>query len=180
MLKFEKKKSVAKRLNKFLLFCVSFFFGKASFRTLYLPVYTAWRSRRLSSSRTPCEDLQSCTNHYRCVQSPSLILATSSGQRLFCCVLCLCMQGRLILQYSLLKWDILLAPGKTMQPSSTLAANVVYTVFYRVRINYRSISLRHNLSRKCRKIVKFASITHSERNIWNGPIVATAISRKKA
>ena len=47
---------------------------------------------------------------------------------------------------------------------------------YRVRINYRSISLRHNLSRKCRKIVKFVSITHSERNIWNGLIVATAIS----
>ena len=50
---------------------------------------------------------------------------------------------------------------------------------YRVRINYRWISLRHNLSRKCRKIVKFVSITPSERNIWNGPIVATAISRKK-
>jgi len=27
--------------------------------------------------------------------------------------------------------------------------------------------------------VKFVSITHSERNIWNGPIVATAISREK-
>ena len=52
-------------------------------------------------------------------------------------------------------------------------------MIYRVRINYRSISLRHNLSRKCRKIVKFVSITHGERNIWNGPIVATAISRKK-
>ena len=51
---------------------------------------------------------------------------------------------------------------------------------YRVRINYRSISLRHNLSRKCRKIMKFVSITHSERNIWNGPVVATAFSRKKA
>ena len=50
---------------------------------------------------------------------------------------------------------------------------------YRVRINYRRISLRHNLSRKCCKIVKFVSITHSERNIWNGPIVATAISREK-
>jgi len=25
------------------------------------------------------------------------------------------------------------------------------------------------------QIVKFVSITHSERNIWNGPIVATAI-----
>ena len=49
-----------------------------------------------------------------------------------------------------------------------------------VRVNYRSISLRRNLSRKCRKIVKFVSITHSERNIWNGPIVATAISRKKS
>jgi len=46
---------------------------------------------------------------------------------------------------------------------------------YRVRINYRRISLRHNLSRKCRKMVKFVSITHCKRNIWNGPIVATAI-----
>jgi hypothetical protein len=27
--------------------------------------------------------------------------------------------------------------------------------------------------------VKFVSITHSERNIWNGPIVAAAISREK-
>ena len=48
-----------------------------------------------------------------------------------------------------------------------------------MRINYWRISLHHNLSRKCRKIVKFVSITHRERNIWNGPIVATAISRKK-
>jgi hypothetical protein len=48
-----------------------------------------------------------------------------------------------------------------------------------MRINYRRISLRHNLSRKCRNIVKFVSITHSERNIWNGPIVATAISREE-
>ena len=46
---------------------------------------------------------------------------------------------------------------------------------YRVRINYRRISLRHNLSRKCRQIVKFVSITNSERNILNGLIVATAI-----
>jgi len=46
---------------------------------------------------------------------------------------------------------------------------------YRVCINYRRISLRHNLSRKCRKIVEFVLITHSECNIWNGPIVATAI-----
>jgi hypothetical protein len=38
--------------------------------------------------------------------------------------------------------------------------------------------LHHNLSRKCRKIVKFVSITHSERNILKGPIVATAISRE--
>jgi hypothetical protein len=44
-----------------------------------------------------------------------------------------------------------------------------------VRINYWRISLRRNLSRKCHKIVKFMSITHSERNIWNGTIVATAI-----
>jgi hypothetical protein len=50
---------------------------------------------------------------------------------------------------------------------------------YRVIINYLRISLRHTVSRKCRKIVKFVSITHSERNIWNGPIVDTAISREK-
>ena len=50
---------------------------------------------------------------------------------------------------------------------------------YRVCINYRRISLHHNLNTKCRKIVKFVSITHSESNIWNGPIVATAISREK-
>jgi hypothetical protein len=31
-----------------------------------------------------------------------------------------------------------------------------------VRINCRRISLRHNLSRKCRKIVKFVSIAHGE------------------
>jgi hypothetical protein len=48
-----------------------------------------------------------------------------------------------------------------------------------MRTNYRRISLRRNLSRKCRKIVKFVSVTHEERNIWNGPIVATAISREK-
>ena len=50
---------------------------------------------------------------------------------------------------------------------------------YRMRVNYWRISLRNNSRRKCRKIVKYVSITHSERNIWNGPIVATAISRKK-
>jgi hypothetical protein len=49
----------------------------------------------------------------------------------------------------------------------------------RMRINYRRISLRHNLSKKCYKIVKFMSITHSERNIWNGSLVATAIPREK-
>ena len=27
--------------------------------------------------------------------------------------------------------------------------------------------------------MEFVSITHSERNIWNGPIVATVISREK-
>jgi hypothetical protein len=51
----------------------------------------------------------------------------------------------------------------------------MFIKFYRVRINYRRISSRHNLSRKCCKIVKFVSITHRECNIWNGPIVATAI-----
>jgi hypothetical protein len=50
---------------------------------------------------------------------------------------------------------------------------------HRVRINYRRISLRHNLNRKCRKIVKFLSITHSECIICNGPIVTTDISRVK-
>jgi hypothetical protein len=50
---------------------------------------------------------------------------------------------------------------------------------YSVGINYGRISLRHNLSRKCCKIVKFMSITHSERNIWNGLKVTTAISRDK-
>jgi hypothetical protein len=48
-----------------------------------------------------------------------------------------------------------------------------------MRINYGRISLRHKLSKRCRKIVKFVSITHSERNIWNGLIVANAISREK-
>ena len=46
-------------------------------------------------------------------------------------------------------------------------------------VNYWRISLRHNLSKKCRKIVKFMLITHSEHNIWNGPIVAIALSQKK-
>jgi hypothetical protein len=50
---------------------------------------------------------------------------------------------------------------------------------YRTRINYRRISLRHNLGWKSRKIVKFVSITHSKRNVWNGPIVVTAILREK-
>ena len=50
---------------------------------------------------------------------------------------------------------------------------------HRVRINYRRISSRHNLSSKCRKIMKFVSITHSECSIWNGPTVATAISWEK-
>ena len=56
---------------------------------------------------------------------------------------------------------------------------IQFMISYRVCINYRSISLSRNCSRKCGKIVKFVSITHSERSIWNGPIVATAISRKK-
>jgi hypothetical protein len=53
-----------------------------------------------------------------------------------------------------------------------------WILIYRMSTNYRRILLRHNLSRKCGKIVKFLSITHSERNIWNCPIVATAISRE--
>ena len=53
------------------------------------------------------------------------------------------------------------------------------TKLYRVCINYRRISLDHNLCTNCRKIVKFLSSIRSERNIWNGPIVATAISREK-
>jgi hypothetical protein len=52
------------------------------------------------------------------------------------------------------------------------------TAIYRVRINWRN-SLRYNLSRKRRKIVKCMSITQSEHKIWNGPIVATAISREE-
>jgi hypothetical protein len=63
--------------------------------------------------------------------------------------------------------------------SDTNTSRLTCETVYRVRINYRGISLRHTLSRKCRKIVKFMSITHSERNIWNHPIVATAISREK-
>jgi hypothetical protein len=39
----------------------------------------------------------------------------------------------------------------------------VHLGLYSVRINYRRISLRHNLCMKCRKIVNFVSITHSER-----------------
>jgi hypothetical protein len=54
-----------------------------------------------------------------------------------------------------------------------------YIYIYRVRVNYQRIPLRHNLSRKCRKIVNFVLNTHSERGIWNGPIVATVISREK-
>jgi hypothetical protein len=49
------------------------------------------------------------------------------------------------------------------------------TLIYRAHINYQKISLCHNLSRKCRKIMKFMSITHSEHNIWNGPRVTTAL-----
>jgi hypothetical protein len=48
-----------------------------------------------------------------------------------------------------------------------------------VRINYQRISLRHNLTRKSRKIVKFMSITHREGRFWNCPRIATAISREK-
>jgi hypothetical protein len=69
-------------------------------------------------------------------------------------------------------------------------SSTVYIEIYRVIIvyihpvylnidNYLRISLRYNLGRKCRKIVKFVSITHSERNIWNGPIVATVITREE-
>jgi hypothetical protein len=62
--------------------------------------------------------------------------------------------------------------------SQLLSVAYNFTAQYRVGINYWRISLCHYLSRKCRKIVKFVSITHCERNIWNGLIVATAISRK--
>jgi hypothetical protein len=75
------------------------------------------------------------------------------------------------------------------QPDSQLRRkNAIYLPGYkntnmhtqcRLSINYRRISLLHNMSRKYRKVVKFVSITHSERNIWNGPTVATAISREK-
>ena len=45
----------------------------------------------------------------------------------------------------------------------TRLQGILHLSQYRVSINYRRISLRHNLSKKCRKIVKFMSITHSER-----------------
>jgi hypothetical protein len=51
--------------------------------------------------------------------------------------------------------------------------------YYKVCINYQRISLHHNLSRKCYKIVKFMSITHNEHKVWNGRIVAIVISRGK-
>jgi hypothetical protein len=38
---------------------------------------------------------------------------------------------------------------------------------------------QNNKQHECRKMVKFMSFTHSERNIWNGPMVARAISREK-
>jgi hypothetical protein len=38
---------------------------------------------------------------------------------------------------------------------------VCYGRIYRVSINYRRISLCHNFSRKCRKIMKFMLITHN-------------------
>jgi len=44
---------------------------------------------------------------------------------------------------------------------------------YRVLINYRRISLRPNLSRKCCNIVKFVSITHSEDNGYVSPLPKT-------
>jgi len=50
----------------------------------------------------------------------------------------------------------LYSQGKNKFPSGLF-------VKYWVSINYRRILLRHNLSRKCRKIVKFVSITHSVR-----------------
>jgi hypothetical protein len=53
------------------------------------------------------------------------------------------------------------------KPETNTGSWAVGITVYRVQINYRRISLRHNLSKKCRKIVKFVSITHSERNIWN-------------
>jgi hypothetical protein len=58
----------------------------------------------------------------------------------------------------------------TVGSCNTMVSN---KILHRVIKNYRSISLRHDLSRKCRKIVKYVSITQSERNIWNGPIVDT-------
>jgi virulence-associated protein VapD len=60
-----------------------------------------------------------------------------------------------------------------------MCRNKQVTHNYRVRVNYRRISLRHNLSSKCRKVVKFVSITHSVRDIWNFHVVSTAISREK-
>jgi hypothetical protein len=57
--------------------------------------------------------------------------------------------------------------------SSQVTPELIFNIInYRAFINDRRISLHHNLSRKCRRIVTFVSITHSERNIRNGPIVA--------
>jgi hypothetical protein len=56
---------------------------------------------------------------------------------------------------------------------------VLVVFIYSVRINYWRILLCHKLSRKCSNIVKFVTITHIERSIWNGSIVATAISWEK-
>jgi hypothetical protein len=69
--------------------------------------------------------------------------------------------------------------AQTASQAAVYAKGLIWKSLYRVSINYRRISLRHNLSRKCHKIVKFVSITQGERNIWNGPIVATAISLEK-
>jgi hypothetical protein len=50
----------------------------------------------------------------------------------------------------------------TLEKHAAMKYRQYVLIKYSVSINYRRISLRHNLSRKCRKIVKFVSITHSQ------------------
>ena len=61
------------------------------------------------------------------------------------------------------------------QQSENILNNIVWNqrAIYSVCINYRRISLGHNLSRKCCKIVHFVSITHSEDNVYVPPLPKT-------
>jgi hypothetical protein len=73
-------------------------------------------------------------------------------------------------------WKVLSQISWQLIQETERASNGRYTGWVQ---NNRRISLRHKSIRKCRTIVKFVSITQSERNICNGPIVATAISQEK-